>query len=239
MEKPQTVLSPYTALRVPHLEPVEAGDHLDRVTFHERYKAMPSGFCAELIGGVVFVPSPLRSEHGEYHALIMGWLTQYWIATPGTRVRDNATAILNDFSEPQPDAALVIDPACGGQTGLSEDGYVTGPPELIVEVASSSASIALHAKRRDYERAGVLEYVVVVLQQRAVRWFVLQAGAYREVSAAEDSVFRSTIFPGLWLHTPALLQLHGQQIMDTLHQGLATPEHTTFVRQLQERRRTS
>jgi Uma2 family endonuclease len=116
---------------------LEAGDHLDQATFHERYEAMPADFRAELIGGIVFVPAPLRKEHGTHHALVMGWLTNYWIATPGTETLDNATAILGDFSEPQPDAALIIAPACGGQTGLTEEGYVTGLPELIVEVASS------------------------------------------------------------------------------------------------------
>ena len=239
MEKLQTAPSPYAALTVPHLPPLEAGDHLDQTTFHARYEAMPSDFRAELIGGVVFVSSPLRLEHGESHALIMGWLTNYWGATPGTRVRDNATAILGDDSEPQPDAALIIEPERGGQTSVSEDGYATGPPELIVEVASSSESIDLHRKRRDYEQAGVLEYVVVVLRQCVVRWFVLQDGTYREVAADGNGIFKSTIFPGLWLNAPALLQCDVRQVMATLQQGLETPEHAAFVQQLQARRGAS
>jgi Uma2 family endonuclease len=228
-----------TASAVPPTARVEAGDHLEQATFHERYKAMPSGFRAELIGGVVIVPSPLLPEHGEYHALVVGWLTTYWIATPGTRVRDNATAILGPASEPQPDAALIIDPACGGQTGFSDDGYATGPPELIVEVASSSESTDLNAKRRDYEQAGVLEYVVVVLRQHLVRWFVLQGGTYGEGATSAGGVVKSTMFPGLWLDTAALLQLDGRRVMETLHQGLATSEHAAFVHQLRERRQTA
>jgi Uma2 family endonuclease len=238
MGKLQTAQAPHAAPIASRLPPLEAGDHLDQATFHERYEAMPEDFRAELIGGIVFVPSPLHWEHGVYHALIMGWLTNYWIATPGTQVGDNATAILGDFSEPQPDAALIIDPACGGRTGLS-DGYATGPPELIVEVASSSESIDLHAKRRDYEQAGVLEYVVLLLRQRAVRWFILQGGVYQEADVSEGGIFTSTVFPGLWLHAPALLRLDGQQVMDTLRQGLETPAHAAFVRQLQERRSAS
>ena len=221
-----------TASQVPRLE---AGDHLDQATFHTRYKAMPSGLRAELIGGVVIVPSPLLPEHGESHALVMGWLTSYWGATPGTRVRDNATAILGEASEPQPDGTLIIDPAYGGQTGFSEDGYALGPPEFVVEVASSSESIDLNAKRLDYEQAGVLEYVVVVLRQRVVRWFVLQHGRYQHVTAAEDGMCRSTVFPGLWLGADALLQLDALQVFETLRQGLATPEHSMFVQQLQAR----
>lgn len=221
------------------LQPLEAGDHLDQATFHERYKAMPAGFRAELIGGVVIVPSPLSWGHGTHHALVMGWLTNYWVATPGTMTADNATAILGEASEPQPDGTLIIEPACGGQTGLSDDGYATGAPELIVEVASSSASIDLHAKRRDYEQAGVLEYVVVVLRQRLVRWFMLRDGTYQDMSLETDGIYRSRVFPGLWLHAEALLQLDGVRVMDVLRQGLATAEHAAFVQQLHARRTTS
>src|SRR5881296_2504518 len=195
MEKLQTAPAPPAVLSVLHLPPLEAGDHLDQATFHARYEAMPPDFRAELIGGVVFVPSPLRKAHGRHHALVMGWLINYWIATPGTETMDNATAILGDDSEPQPDATLIIEPESGGQTRVSEDGYATGPPELIVEVASSSESIDLHRKCRDYERAGVLEYVVVVLRQHVVRWFVLQDGAYQEMWVDADGIFRSRVFP--------------------------------------------
>ena len=169
----------------------------------------------------------------------MTWLGQYWIATPGTLTADNTTTILGELSEPQPDGVLIIEPTAGGQTGLSEDGYTTGPPELIVEVASSSASIDLHAKRRDYEQAGVLEYVVVVLRQQVIQWFIWQNGTYQEVSPDTDGIFRSRIFPGLWLHANALLQLDGVTVMEVLRQGLATPEHAAFIQQLQERRTTS
>jgi Uma2 family endonuclease len=220
------------------IPPLEAGDHLDQATFHERYEAMPPAFRAELIGGMVIVPSPLSQGHGVYHALIMGWLTSYWIATPGTQAADNVTTILGELSEPQPDGALIIEPAAGGQTGLSVDGYMTGPPELLVEVASSSASIDLHTKRRDYERAGVLEYVVVVLRQGVIRWFVWQSGTYQDMTADTDGIFRSRVFPGLWLHADALLRLDGTQVMAVLQQGLATPAHAAFVQQLQARRVT-
>jgi Uma2 family endonuclease len=239
MEKLQTQPAPPAVISVLHLPPLEAGDHLDQATFHARYEAMPPDFRAELIGGVVFVPSPLRLEHGESHALIMGWLTNYWSATPGTSVRDNATAILGDDSEPQPDATLVIEPERGGQSSVSEDGYATGPPELIVEIASNSESIDLHAKRRDYEQAGVLEYVVVVLRQRMVRWFVLQDGTYREVEADAHGLFKSTVFPGLWLDAPALLRRDVRQVMTTLQRGIETPAHAAFVQQLQARRSAS
>ena len=224
---------------LPQFLPLEAGDHLDQATFHTRYAAMPASFRAELIGGIVIVPSPLSRGHGVHHALIMAWLGQYWIATPGTLAWDSVTTILSDEDEVQPDAGLIIEPAYGGQTGVTEDDYTTGPPELIVEIASSSASIDLHAKHRAYEQAGVQEYVVVLVRQRAIRWFVRQQGTYAEMAAPADGVYRSYILPGLWLHAEALLQLDGGQVIAVLQQGLIEPEHTAFVQALQARRITA
>ena len=218
--------------RLPFLE---AGDHLDQRTFHQRYKAMPSTFRAELIGGVVFVPSPLSWGHGHQHAFVMAWLVHYEMATPGTQAGDNATTVLGETSEPQPDGALLIDPAAGGQTRLSEDGYTTGPPELTVEIASSSASIDLHAKRRDYEQAGVREYVVVVLRQQVVRWFVWQEeGATTWLSTRTASCARAFFQVSGSMPRPCC-GLDGAAVMEVLRQGLATPEHAAFVQRLQGR----
>ncbi|MEX0717283.1 MAG: Uma2 family endonuclease [Planctomycetaceae bacterium] len=216
------------------LPPLEAGDHLDQPTFHERYEAMPPGFRAELIGGVVIVPSPLRVDHGEYHGDINAWLWLYRARTPGARLRDNATAILDEESEPQPDSALVIDPALGGQTSINDKGYSVGPPELVVEIATSSAAYDLYEKRNDYERAGVGEYVVVLVLEEDIRWFALEGDKFTAIAADEKGVFRSRIFPGLWLDAPALFRGDAPAMLNALEAGLATPEHAAFVKRLAE-----
>jgi Uma2 family endonuclease len=211
--------------KLPRLEP---GDHLDQKTFHERYEAMPEGVRAELIGGIVFMPSPLKRPHGRMHAWVMHWLVDYEKATPGTEAYDNASAILDPKSEPQPDASLLIAPAGKGQT-REEDEYIVGAPELIVEVASSAEAIDLHRKRADYERAGVKEYVVVLLRQERVVWFIARNGRFEEMAPAEDGILRSEVFPGLWLDPAALLRRDGPRLLEVLGQGLATPEHAAFV----------
>jgi Uma2 family endonuclease len=210
---------------LPRLEP---GDHLDQKTFHERYEAMPEDVRAELIGGIVFMPSPLRRPDGRGHARVIHWLGDYQDATPGTDVFDNATAILGPDSEPQPDAALLIVAPGKGQT-REEDGYTVGAPELIVEVASSTVAIDLHLKRKDYERAGVREYVVVTLQPERVIWLVSRGGAFVDHEPGPDGVLRSEVFPGLWLDPAALLRDDRQRVKEVLQQGLATPEHAVFV----------
>lgn len=214
------------------LPALENGDHLDRATFHRRYGRMPTHFRAELLEGIVFVPSPLSVAHGEMHAHVIGWLCDYVAQTPGTKVCDNTTVLLGPDSEPQPDAVLLIDPESGGRTSVTEDGYTSGPPELIVEVASSSEAYDLHEKRRDYERAGVREYVVVLLRERRVRWFALNTDHFEELSADDTGVYRSRVFPGLDLDVQALLSLDLLTVRRSLQQGIERPEHAAFARQV-------
>ncbi len=215
------------------LPPLEAGDRLDQPTFHARYLAMPEGMRAELIGGIVHVPSPLKRPHGSTHPVVTHWLVDYQWATPGTETLDNATHFLGPESEPQPDACLRILPEHGGQT-CERDEYVVGAPELIVEVAGSTESIDLHAKKADYERAGAREYLVVVLRQQRVAWFVSRNEAFVELAPGPDGVFRSEVFPGLWLDPAALFRRDVARLREVLAQGLATPEHAAFVAALAE-----
>jgi Uma2 family endonuclease len=213
------------------LPALETGDRLDQKTFHERYEAMPEDVKAELIGGIVFMASPLKRPHGRMHAKVCRWLAEYSEATPGTEEFDNATAILDPDSEPQPDACLLITAAGHGQT-REENQYIVGAPELIVEVALSTEAIDLHLKRGDYERVGVREYVVVILRQRRVRWLVRRGQRFEERTPDADGLFRSETFPGLWLDPEALLRLDGRRVADVVRQGTATPEHAAFVARL-------
>jgi len=66
------------------LPPLEPGDNLDQETFHARYLAYPEPMRAELIGGVVYMPSPLKRPHGKVHSEVITWLVLYKAATPGT-----------------------------------------------------------------------------------------------------------------------------------------------------------
>ena len=211
---------------------LEPGDHLDQPTFHARYTAMPEDLKAELIGGVVYMPAALRRSHGRSSGLLILWLGSYEDATPGVEIYDNTTTILGDDSEPQPDVSLIIRPDRGGQMRFTEDDYLEGAPELIGEVASSTESYDLHSKKRDYERAGVREYLVVALRQRRVIWFVNRGGQFQEKSPDADGVIRSEVFPGLWLDPQALVQLDRKRLLEVLRDGLATPEHAAFVGQL-------
>jgi len=212
------------------LPPLEPGDHLSRAEFERRYDAMPGLKKAELIEGVVHMPSPVRwKQHAEPHALIMLWLGAFAAHTPFTSVGDNGSIRLDNDNMPQPDAAMIIVPTKGGQAHFSDDGYLEGAPELIVEVAASTASIDLNTKLRVYRRSNVLEYVVWRVLDGVVDWFHLENGEYHRLAPGQDGIVRSLVFPGLWLDVAALVALDSAKVLDTLGQGLADPTHRTFV----------
>ena len=218
---------------LPALYRLEPGDRLDRQTFHERYEAMPEGFRAELVGGTVIVPSPVLHQHSGSHSVLICWLGQYWASTPGTKAYDNGSLFLSPVSEVQPDGMLLILPELGGRIRL-ENRCIAGSPELVAEVSYSSEAYDLHSKLSVYEEAGVLEYVVILLRERRIAWFVLRDGKFQP-QAAVDSVFRSTVFPGLWLDEAAFLREDMAQVLATLQRGIAQQEHAAFVESLQRR----
>ncbi len=216
-----------------HVPPLEPGDRLTRAEFERRYEAMPQQSKAELIEGVVHMPSPVRfRRHGRPHAHLVGWLVQYESGTPGVETGDNSTTRLDLDNEPQPDAVLLIDPARGGQARISEDDYIEEAPELVVEVASSSVSFDLNTKLHVYRRNGVREYVVWRVLDQAVDWFVLRAGQYVRVELDEQGCLRSEIFAGLWLDVAALMSGDVAGVLATVQRGLSSPEHDTFVARL-------
>ncbi len=213
--------------------PLENGDRLTRFEFERRYSAMPKLKKAELIEGTVYMASPLRFEpHAEPHARVMTWLGVYQAMTPGVRVGDNPTVRLDLDNEPQPDAVLLIDAQAGGRSHLSQDGYVEGAPELVAEIAASSATVDLGDKKRAYRRNGIQEYLVWQVFEQRIDWFQLEAGEYVNLHPDAAGVIQSQVFPGLWLDESALLAGDMQQVLTVLQAGVNSVQHQAFVQQL-------
>ena len=209
---------------------LHSGDRMTREEFHRIYESMPEDFRAELVGGVVFVASPLKIGHGRNHAFLVSVFCEYEDATPGVEMSDHTTVCLGDDAEPQPDLYMRILPEFGGQSKTSAEDYVEGAPELIAEVALSNRSIDLNDKRKDYSRHGVLEYMVLSLREKKFRWFDLRRN--RELSIDTDGICRARCFPGLWIDVEALLCQNRKRLMRTLKQGQKSPEYAVFVAKL-------
>ena len=176
--------------------------------------------------------SPLFDDHGGEDYGVGGWLFHYQRFTPGVRGVTNVSTILGEDSEVQPDHQLRIRENVGGQARVV-GGYVVGPPELVIEVGKSSKWKDLGPKKDDYEKAGVLEYLFVGLEPDEVRWFVRREGKFEAMAAGANGIYRSEVFPGLWLDPKALFGEDLNELIATLEQGLATREHREFVDRLE------
>jgi len=212
---------------------LQSGDRLSRAEFERRYAAATDVNKAELIEGIVYLASPLRHrQHGKPHSRVITWLGIYQALTPGVDLSDAPTVRLDLDNEPQPDAVLFIEAAAGGQTRISADDYIEGSPELIVEVAASSAAIDRGTKKQVYRRNRVREYVIWQVYDNQLEWFGLTDGEYQLLAPDGDGILRSQVFPGLWLAVDALLSQQMAQVLEVLQVGLASPEHAAFVAQL-------
>ena len=232
----RSTTTPATETETP-VPPLNNGDRLTRADFERIYASHPEIKKAELIEGVVYMPSPARHrEHGKPHFHTIGWLSTYSASTPGVEGSDNATLRLDFENEPQPDALLFLPPEYGGTAWVGENGYLEGTPELILEVSASSASYDLSQKKRAYARNGVPEYIVYLAYEQRVIWHVLREGVYEEQRPDEDGVLNSEQFPGLWLLPDALLSGDLPSVLETLQKGMASPEHKTFCAALTRRR---
>jgi len=221
--------------RVPPLEP---GDHLTRAEFERRYDATPGLKKAELIEGVVYMPPPVSfGWHSEPHVNVVGWLWHYRVHTPGVRSGADGSIRLSNANMPQPDALLFIEPDCGGQVRVGADDFLEGAPEFICEVAATSAAIDLHDKLEVYRRNGVKEYVVWRTYDGEIDWFVARDGNLERHAPDAVGVFRSVVFPGLWLDATSLLKSNVAAVLAKLQEGIASPEHAEFVRRLSMSRR--
>ena len=216
--------------------PLLEGDLLTADEFLRRWEEMPDVRRAELIDGTVYMPSPVSCEHSQCQMLLTVWLGNYALATPGSMPSPEATWIMGGKQVPQPDSTLLILPEYGGQA-RKQGSYWAGPPELILEVAVSSYARDFGVKKRLYERSGVREYVIVNVREEQVIAFSLTAEGYRPMSAGKDGIFRSVVFPGLWLDTAALWTRDLQRVNAVLQQGIATPEHAAFVVELAGRKK--
>lgn len=211
--------------------PLENGDRLSREEFERRYDAMPHLKKAELIEGVVYVGSPVRiATHAEPHAHIVTLLGTYVFVTPGVRLADNGSVRIDeDDNEPQPDVFLWVDTPGKGQAQVDDDDYLDSAPELVIEVAASSASYDLHDKLEMYRYSGVQEYGVWRTYQGKFDWFRLERDEFQLIEPNEKGVITSSAFPGLWLNVKALLAGDLAAVMADLQAGLQSEEHRQFA----------
>lgn len=226
---PRTTIAPTPR---DHRDEFRDGDRLSREEFHRRYLRMPHIRKAELIEGVVHMPSPVRcSLHGSPDAFLIGWLAYYCSKTPGLQPAANATVKLDDDNEFQPDALLLIPAHAGGTSRLDDGDYIVGAPDLVAEISGSTVKVDLGEKLDAYRRNGVREYLVWRVEDRAIDYFMLKDGQFvRQMPTS--NICKSEVFPGLWLDVNAMLAGNLAGVLAAVDRGIAASDHAAFAQRV-------
>lgn len=204
----------YERTTIPQLN---SGDVLDRDEYLRRYEAAHEKLKAERINGRVYLMNALRArQHGNPHLLLGGWLFTYAMSNPDLNLSDNATLHLDTSNDPQPDLCVY---RTGGRATLNDEGYLVGVPEMIVEIAGSSASYDFGEKRDVYEAAGVGEYLVFETIEGRIEWWRHDGSRFIDVPR-QAMIYKSATFPGLWLDGEALRSADRFRLIETLRQGM-------------------
>jgi Uma2 family endonuclease len=214
----------------PEAQPLITGIRLSREEFLRRWESLPELKKAELIEGIVFVPSPVGRRHSFFDTKLSAWLFLYAAHTPWTEAGSDATCDLIG-SMPQPDSFLLI---LGGNE-THEKKFVDVAPELVVEICDTSTDYDYGPKLDLYRRAGVKEYITVDTMHGWLVWRILIDGDYKHLAAGDEGVLRSPTFPGLWLNPEHVWLADSIPMIELLQQGIASPEHSAFVQSLSEK----
>ena len=85
---------------------------------------------------------------------------------------------------------------------------------------------------RGPDTSGLLD-VNVDRQRRRGRGTLSNAtGRYEPLAPGPDGIYRSEVFPGLWLDPQALIRFDRAALARGIQQGTASPEHAAFVQRL-------
>jgi Uma2 family endonuclease len=153
----------------------------------------------ELIDGEILTMSPEKSRHSAAVDLVADALRVAFAA--GHSVRVQHPLALGQWSEPEPDVAVVV--------GTPRD-YVDAHPAsavLVVEVADTSLLDDRGAKQRLYARAGIAEYWIVNLRDGELEVYRRPQGdAYAQTERlARESVVAPTAAPAARIAVADLL----------------------------------
>lgn len=209
------------------------GQQLLQPEFHRLYEACPKHLKFELIDGVVHKAAARVRANGRNRLLLTSLLIDYEVATPGIEGLSNATTILDERNEAQPDLQLRIWSDYGGRTVVTPDQYLSGPPELVIDLFNTRINLDLSKKLIMYQTQGVHEYLAVYAHEATIQWFVWPDG---EQGLNPDGILKSVAFPGLWIHSEALFQERLSDLKATLLDGLNQSAHAEFITKLQETR---
>jgi Uma2 family endonuclease len=181
-----------------------AGKGKGPYTFDDFCALVPDGEKADLIDGVIYMPSPDNLQAARLFSWLFRLLSEFVEARDLGEVYPLRVAFrLDDGAAPEPDIGFLSK----RNLGRAYRNYIEGPPDLAIEIVSpESAQRDYVSKRQLYEKHGVPEYWILDEALKKVLLLRLEAtGHYREVQVRKG-ILRSRVISGFWLKEEWLWQ---------------------------------
>ena len=172
----------------------------DRMTVEEFFRVAPEDRKAELIDGVIVMPSPAFDLHENVQGLLFSVLRLYAESGDFGIVRGSRTALKMgiEYHAYEPDILFVS----RARADIVKEEGVFGAPDLVIEILSrGTKTIDRGLKRRVYGAAGVAELWLIDPESEKASRFYQRLTPKSEMIEVKfvDGVLRSTTVPGFFL----------------------------------------
>ncbi len=169
----------------------------DRMTDDEFFQFAPADRKAELIGGILVMPSPAYDPHEDRQGFLLTILRTFVRHKQLGIVRGSHTAVhLQTGENYEPDVLFVA----AERANIVRREGVFGAPDLVIELLSpGTANYDWGVKRRVYAQSGVRElWLIDPNGLDGSAFFQRDESGLKEVSF-QDNVLRSLAVPGFYL----------------------------------------
>lgn len=171
---------------------------MERMTAADFFRDAPEDRKAELIDGVMIMPSPPLIAHEMLQDFLYRLLGDYVEDQRLGRIFGSRTAVeLELFYAPEPDILFIAN----DRLHIIGEKGILGAPDFVIEILSAStAQNDRGPKMRAYERAGVREYWLIDPYGPAgSEFYQLQEGRFRPHAPSAEGILTSTTVRGFWI----------------------------------------
>jgi Uma2 family endonuclease len=170
----------------------------EQMTAEEFFCDAPEDRKAELIDGVMIMPSPAHDTHEALFHFLFRLLGDYVEENTLGTIRGSRTAVELDVDQaPEPDILFVA----RERRNIIRPKGIVGAPDLVIEILSAStARNDRGPKFRAYQRAGVRElWLIDPYGPAGTEFFQLQNGRFVPTAPDDNGRIHSIAVHGFWI----------------------------------------
>jgi Uma2 family endonuclease len=172
---------------------------VERMTAEEFFRGAPEDRKAELIDGVMIMPSPPFDPHERLQNFLLTLLRVYVEELELGEVRGSRTPVeLGIDQVPEPDVLFVAKQ----RAHIIQNKGILGAPDLVIEILSAGTAHRDRGRKfRAYERAGVGElWLIDPYGPTGTKFYHLRNGRFSLVRPDKNGILRSAVVSGFWIN---------------------------------------